>query len=300
MLQRNPNRYRNRHTHGIRACAISGAAMLLVAAAGPLSSSAVVDAGAAPVTYYLSLGDSLAQGYQPIGGPQSGSGVVGYNQGYADQLFKLARHDSWDHLQLVKLGCGGETTATLIANSRCEYDAGSQLDEAVRFLDEHEGEMAFITVNIGANDLFECNFDPSCFVPQISTNLPHIVATLRQHAGPGVPIVGMNYYAIDNVAWFTDPAEGQAAAARAVGFNNFLESLFAGAGVAVADVESAFAVTDFTSFVELKGVGPVPRSVYNTCTLTWVCSGPPHGPDIHANNNGYGVIAAAFAATLGL
>ena len=68
-----------------------GGVGLLVAAAGPLWSSAVVDAGAAPVTYYLSLGDSLAQGYQPIGGPPSGSGLVGYNQGYADQLFKLAR-----------------------------------------------------------------------------------------------------------------------------------------------------------------------------------------------------------------
>jgi len=259
-----------------------------------------VDAGAAPVTYYLSLGDSLAQGYQPIGGPPSGSGVVGYNQGYADQLLKLARHDGWDHLQLVKLGCGGETTVTLISNSLCQYDAGSQLDEAVRFLDEHEGEVAFITIDIGANDVFGCDVDPACFIPQITTNLPHIVATLRQHAGPGVQIVGMNYYAIDNVAWFTDPAAGQDGAARTVAFNDFLESLFAGAGATVADIESAFAVTDFTTFVELKSFGPVPLSVYNTCTLTWVCAGPPHGPDIHANNDGYGVIAKAFAAALGI
>jgi lysophospholipase L1-like esterase len=274
--------------------------MSLVASAGPWWGSAVADADAAPVAYYLSLGDSLAQGYQPIGGPLSATGVVGYNQGYADQLLKLARHDRWGHLRLVKLGCGGETTATLIADSRCQYDAGSQLDEAVRFLDEHEGEVAFITVNIGANDIFECNGDPSCFVPQIASNLPHIVATLRQHAGPGVPIVGMNYYAIDNVAWFMDPAEGQAAAARTVGFNNFLESLFNGAGATVADVESAFAVSDFGSYAELPGFGPVPLSVYNTCTLTWVCARPPLGPDIHANNDGYGLIAGAFAAALGI
>jgi lysophospholipase L1-like esterase len=207
-----------------------GGLALCVVSAGPPWTPAVVDADAAPVMYFVSLGDSLAQGYQPIGGPPSGSGVVGYNQGYADQLLKLARNGGWDHLQLVKLGCGGETTATLIANSLCQYDAGSQLDEAVRFLDEHQGELTFITLNIGANDVFACNFEPACFVSRISTNVPHIVATLREHAGPEVPIVGMNYYAIANVAWFTDPAAGQDGAARIVTFNNLLESLFAGAG----------------------------------------------------------------------
>jgi hypothetical protein len=68
----------------------------------------------------------------------------------------------------------------------------------------------------------------------------------------------------------------------------------------VADVESAFAVTDFTTLVELKGVGPVPLSVYNACTLTWICTDPPLGPDIHPTTSGYGVMAEAFAAVLGV
>ncbi len=67
----------------------------------------------------------------------------------------------------------------------------------------------------------------------------------------------------------------------------------------MADVETAFAVTDFATFVDLKGFGPVPLSVYNTCTLTWMCAAPPLGPDIHANNDGYQVIAGAFADVLG-
>ena len=95
-------------------------------------------------------------------------------------------------------------------------------------------------------------------------------------------------------------ADGEAAAANVVAFNDFLESLYAGAGIPVADVESAFTVTDFTTLAELKGVGPVPLSVYNACTLTWICTGPPLGPDVHANNDGYGVIAEAFAAVLGI
>ena len=52
-------------------------------------------------------------GSQPIGGPWSSLGFPGYNQGYADQLLKLVR-DRYEHLRLVKLGCGGETTTTMI------------------------------------------------------------------------------------------------------------------------------------------------------------------------------------------
>jgi lysophospholipase L1-like esterase len=269
--------------------------------AGALWGAAPVDAASEPTTsYYLSVGDSLAQGFQPIGGPHTNSAAVGYNQGYADQLLKLARDGGGEHLRLVKLGCGGETTATMIADSRCPYDSGSQLGDAVDFLDEHAGEIAFITINIGVNDVFACGSDPSCFVPQISANLQHILNTLSEHAGPGVPIVGMNYYSPFVTEWFVDPAAGEANAANVVLLNNFLESLYAATGTPVADVESAFAVTDFTTQADLKGVGPVPLSVYNACTLTWNCTGPPLGPDIHANNDGYGVIAETFAGVLGV
>jgi lysophospholipase L1-like esterase len=279
--------------------ALSGFAVVLVVA-GLLWSAAPVGAASEPTSYYVSVGDSLAQGFQPIGGPHTNSAAAGYNQGYADQLFKLARDGGGEQLRLVKLGCGGETTATMVANSRCRYDTGSQLGDAVQFLDDHPGEIAFITIDLGANDVFGCDGDPSCFIPQISTNLPHILTTLRQHAGPDVPIVGMNYYSPDVAQWFQDPAAGEAAAAQVVAFNNFLESLYAGAGMPVADVESAFAVTDFTTLADLKGSGPVPLSVHNACTLTWICTSPPLGPDIHANSGGYRVIAKAFAAVLGV
>ena len=274
---------------------------VILVSASMLWRAAPTDAAGESDSYYLSVGDSLAQGFQPIGGPHTNSAAVGYSQGYADQLFRLARDGGRDRLRLVKLGCGGESTATMIENSRCAYDTGSQLGDAVEFLDAHRGEVAFITIDIGANDIFlDCGGDPGCFIPQISTNLPFILDTLRDHAGPGVPIVGMSYFTPDVVQWFDDPAAGEAAAASAVLFNNFLESLYAGAGVPMADVQSAFAVTDFTTLVDLQGAGPVPLSVYNACTLTWACTPPPLGPDVHANNDGYGVIAQAFATTLGL
>ena len=68
-------------------------------------------------TYYLSLGDSLAQGYQPIGGPPSPAAPPGYGHGYADQLFKVER-GRYTQLQLVKLGCGGESTVSMLSGSQ--------------------------------------------------------------------------------------------------------------------------------------------------------------------------------------
>src|ERR687898_216006 len=119
--------------------ALRGLAVILVSAS-MLWRASPVDASTESPSYYLSVGDSIAQGFQPIGGPHTNSAAAGYNQGYPDQLFKLARDGGGDHLRLVKLGCGGESTATMIADSRCPYETGSQLGDAVEFLDEHPGE----------------------------------------------------------------------------------------------------------------------------------------------------------------
>ena len=105
-------------------------------------------------TYYVSIGDSLAQGFQPIGGPLSPESPPGYNQGYADALFKLTR-DRYPQLREVKLGCGGETTTTTLRfGGICSYEEGSQLAQGVAFLEEHAREIAFVTIDIGPNDVF--------------------------------------------------------------------------------------------------------------------------------------------------
>ena len=274
--------------------------LMLAVLAAAVWGAAPADAADSTTRYYVSVGDSLAQGFQPIGGPHTNSSAAGYTQGYADQLFKLAREGGRDQLRLVKFGCGGESTATMIADSRCDYETGSQLGDAVAFLDAHPGEIAFITINLGANDLlFDCP-DPACAVQQVQTNLPVILDALRQAAGPDVPIVGMNYANPFVAEWFFDPAAGEAVAAFAVGYNDVLEAVYAAAGVPVADVATAFAMTDFTTMVELKGFGPVPLSVFQTCTLTWICTtGPPSWSDIHPNTDGYARIAETFAAVLG-
>jgi lysophospholipase L1-like esterase len=253
------------------------AALLLVPSA-PASSKA---------TYYVSLGDSLAQGYQPTGGPFSPDSPPGYNQGYADQLFKLTRAD-YEQLREVKLGCGGETTTTLRFGGICTYSEGSQLAEAVAFLQENAGAIAFVTIDIGANDVIHPDGGG---VAAIAANLPQILAVLKAAAGANVPIVGMNYYdpSIAPV-WFQTQslAALQAEVAAAVGFNNFLEAIYEALGVGVADVESAFSLTDLTL------IDGTPVNVLRACEWTWACAHKPFGFDIHANSDGYGVIAEAF------
>jgi lysophospholipase L1-like esterase len=241
------------------------------------------------VQYYLSLGDSLAQGYQPIGGPWVPLGFPGYNQGYPDQLLKLVR-DRYEQLRLVKLGCGGETTTTMIVGlPYCGFAAGSQLAEGEAFLRAHRGEVAFVTIDIGGNDVLN---PVGGGVAAIQANLPRILDALRAAAGPGVPIVGMNYYHPGLAGWFADPGSLPGLVAGLVGFNDLLEGIYAAAGDRVADVESAFSSTDTTV------VDGLPLDVLRICQWTWLCVGPPHGPDIHPNTAGHGIIAEAFEREL--
>ena len=134
-------------------------AALVVVPGAPASSKA---------TYYVSLGDSLAQGYQPTGGPFSADSPPGYNHGYADELFKLVR-ERYTQLREVKLGCGGATTMSMRFGDFCSYEHGTQVAEAVAFLQEHTGDVAFVTIDIGANDLLGGGG-----VPAVALNLPPI------------------------------------------------------------------------------------------------------------------------------
>jgi lysophospholipase L1-like esterase len=266
-------------------------------------------AGAASkATYYVSLGDSAAAGYQPIG-------YATDTHGYADQLFDMVRSE-FNQLRLVKLGCSGETTGSLISGIGnpfpCTYPSGSQLDEATKFLQTRPGQVKFITIDIGANDALAPCYDPGTGVldlacvqgemPDIQANLAYIIEKL-QAAAPGVPIAGMSYWDFFLGYWVTGP-DGQTLAQtdeQAIeAMNAGLLSTYQNEGALVADVAGPdfFNTADFTDTVVTKEWGEVPVNVANDCAWTWFCAKPPHGPDVHPNTEGYGVIAAAFAAVL--
>jgi hypothetical protein len=76
--------------------------------------------------------------------------------------------------------------------------------------------------------------------------------------------------------------------------------LYRAAKFRIAQVDEAFKTYDTTHFTTLVGQpGPVPVAVAEVCNLTWMCAPPPVGPNIHANQAGYAVIADAFARALG-
>ena len=86
--------------------------------------------------------------------------------------------------------------------------------------------------------------------------------------------------------------------AVAVGFgaylNDLLDNAYAKSDVRVANVFGAFQTSDFSGQVAVPGVGTVPRNVALICQWTWECASAPRGPNQHANQAGYGVIARAF------
>ena len=101
----------------------------------------------APPAYYLALGDSLSQGVQP----DAAGASVETRYGYPDQVYAALR-PSHPTLKLVKLGCPGETTSTMINGGICHYAGGSQLAAATAFLRAHRSRVLLVSIDIGAND----------------------------------------------------------------------------------------------------------------------------------------------------
>jgi len=266
------------------------------------------------VHYYLSLGTSLSVGVQP-----DSVGLPGLtNQGYADQLFAIIK-PSFDaagpptrELQLVKLGCPGETLDKMTNGGICPYIEGSQLDAAVAFLTANKGNVHLVTIDMGGNDFrdggcIDTTVDLTCanlVSAQISTDLAAVLATLRNASGPDTTIVGMNYYNPYLASWLQD-ASGQTLAvesAQAAGIlTDFLGTTYATEGMPLADVAAAFESDNFVTMVSSSLPPPndvLPVNVANICLLTYMCDPSPVGPDIHANAAGYGLIADTFAAVL--
>ncbi|HKA96029.1 MAG TPA: SGNH/GDSL hydrolase family protein [Streptosporangiaceae bacterium] len=282
------------------ALAIAGCLAVLAAGCSAGSGPARPHHSRPPVSYYVSLGDSLAQGVQP-----NASGAdIRTRQGYADQL-SAALRSSRPGLRLVKLGCPGESTTTMINGGICAYSGGSQLAAAVRFVRAHRAHLSLITIDIGANDANSCITRPSAakllacvgkFVPQASANIGKILTRLRQ-AAPKARIIAMSYYMPALAQWrqgLVGRAFARVSEMAAVGYNAVLTHVYKSHGVRVADVFGAFHTSDFGQRVAVPGLGTLPRNVAAICQWTWECAAPPRGPNQHANQAGYQVIARAF------
>ena len=248
---------------------------------------------------YLALGDSLAAGFHP------GKGTT--RHGYVDELWRTVREHSPD-LELKKLGCPGESSASMISGgvSLCDYAAGSQLDAAVRFLERNPGEVSFITIDVGANDVVDAclDFDSgllhrACVIdvlPRLSTRITEILDALRVAAGPDIPILGMNYHVPFLGLWGLVPGGRHLARVDARAFellNDALETAYGDVGVTVADVARTYQTDNFTDTVVVRDRGRLPVNVALACRWTWFCSDRYFG-DPHPNRTGYARIARTF------
>ena len=271
----------------------------LAAESAPKAPSVVDGAARSGSISYLSLGTSLALGYQP------GKGKT--KQGFVDELWRNIRQQI-PGLGLRNVGCRGETSRSMITgeNSRCHYRAGSQLDAAVNFLRAHPGQVAFITVEVGANDLVNRCFDgrtglidKACAVdqrPRLQRRLERIVGSLSSAAGEGVPIVGMTYYDPFLGLWGLIPRGRAMARADQRAWkvlNAGLTTAFERSGAQVADVAATFRIDDFRHTAVVRGRGRLPVNVALTCRWTWFCS-PDSFTDPHANPRGHQKIANTF------
>ena len=281
---------------------VLGAAALSGCSSSASSSSTTTSTSrpSAGTRYYVSLGDSYATGVQPDASGDS----VSTNQGYPDELYNEVR-PTMPGLELVKLGCSGETTTSAIKGGTCHYAEGSQLAAATSFIRANQSSIAFVTVELGANNFEQCvsngNVDTGCVVDEVATvetELPQIFQQLRNVGGPQMRIAAMNLFDPFLAAWLSGPS-GQTLAQASVEvlreFNQTLRSIHRAADARTANVASAFSTyVTFSTTTDLPGYGTAPVAVARICQWTWGCAAPPRGPNEHPNAEGYRQIANAF------
>lgn len=249
--------------------------------------------------YYLSVGDSYAQGYQPNGD---------LLHGFARQVVPKARHRGYD-LTLVNLACGGATTQSILRRKGCSKDRRAvgtpsyapltQTQAATRFLRRHRGDVKLVTISIGGNDVTACGrgaADPvACVataVQSIQTNVTELAHRLRRAAGPKVRIVGTTYPDVLLGQWVRKPVNQGLASLSVMAFDQFinpsLKAAYHSAEGEFVDVTRATgAYGPMDQMTTLAPYGRIPVPVADVCRLTWYCQ----KGDIHARTNGYGVIA---------
>ncbi len=262
----------------------------MIALAVLLGSATAAGAGEAipvrPGPWYVAIGASEAVGVQPVPWDRHG---VRTDQGYADDLTRREQ-SRWPGLRLVDFGCPGITAqGALDGDGACRYVAGSEVATAVDFIKAHEGDVAFVTVDLGFNDIWPClvhhTVDEACVdaaLSRISTAIPSILAELRAAGGPDLVMVGLQHadpYVAD--ALFGHVGFAQETVGVFDRLNDALAAAYTAAGAVVAHAPASRGRLGF-------------HAVLNACANTWMCT----DHNIHPTPAGYRVIAHAVAAAI--
>ena len=281
----------------------------LAAAVAALSLLALPAAAQAKPSYYVSLGDSYAAGYQRF----SETSAKTTRDGFAYQVVPRARARGYD-LKLVNFGCGGETSVSILKRkTKCgglgpggvDYAGVTQATAAERFLRKHRGDVKLVTVSIGGNDVTACAKQPDpvgCVGPameDVKANGKALLKRLRKAAGPKTRIVGITYPDVILGSWVGEQPDQELAKLSVVAFqslfNPALKEIYQSVGGRFVDVTKATkAYTPLEQTTTLAPYGEIPVAVAEVCRLTAYCA----YRDIHPNAKGYALIAKLVAETL--
>lgn len=278
--------------------------LVVVAVLASLALPGVAQARTRARSYYVSLGDSYAIGYQP------GRGAT---PGYAAYVAKHTR------LTLKNFGCGGATTTSILHTVGCPdvlphtaggvtYPTTTQIAAAQAFIRAHRRHVKLITVSIGGNDVTGCatQADPiSCVataVKDIESNVTTLTADLRAAVGPKVPIIGLTYpdvilggYVYPNDS--PSPSALNLAKLSVLAFKSLINPTLAkayatSAGTFVDVTKASGSYIPLTKTVTTAHDGTIPVAVSHVCALTWACT----KGDIHADTKGYTLIGKLVVA----
>jgi lysophospholipase L1-like esterase len=256
--------------------------------------------------YYLSLGDSLAEGWQQA--PADAT-----LHGYSDQV--VSDLASQIPLTLVNYGCGGATTSSALYSNGCTnggeaedgtyYPTTTQVGAAVAFAQNHPGQVMLISISLGANDYAGCLKDASptgCMAAQLGSmksNLSTIASDLRSAVGPSVPIIGITDITNDIQHYLTGKAGRTSAKEWLNEFKTVvvptLQKAYSPSNVKLVNILSDVgSFIPWTKEVKYAPYGKIPLAVARTCELTWECVTA--NADQHPNNAGYTLMAKEISA----